>query len=52
MGFGVADEGGDVVIGEKGVGEDFRSRKAVYGQQWFTLGVLRTYGRESMPWHE
>lgn len=30
MGFGVADEGGDVVVGEKGVGEDFGSREAVH----------------------
>lgn len=32
VGFGVADEGGDVWVGEEGVGEDFRwgEREAVY----------------------
>lgn len=27
MGFGVADEGGDVVVGEEGVGKDSGSRE-------------------------
>lgn len=32
MGFGVADKGGDVVVGEKSVREDFGLREAIAAQ--------------------
>lgn len=55
MGFRVADEGGDVVVGEEGVGEDLWPGEAgEMGQRppARNLGggsIRETYGRESMP---
>lgn len=34
VGFGVADEGCDVVVGEEGVGEDFRLGEAVSEEEY------------------
>lgn len=56
MGLGVADEGGDVVVGEEGVGEDLGRGEAA-AQVSFAGGGgsgegCGAYGRLSMPWQD
>ena len=51
VGFGVADEGGDVVVGEERVGEDFRRRESGDKLANNRLGVdsmRRTGGSQSL----
>jgi len=53
VGFGIADEGCNIMIGKKRVREDFRWGET--RRENLVVGGKkspRTYGRSLMPWHE